>query len=106
MADTTDLLIIGGGCAGLTAAIYAIRGGAFSNQYLEGGFAGGQIAVTNEIENYPGYVKISGPDLAMKIYEQAQRLGADIQMEQVLKASLASPVKTLQTNGENIRANP
>lgn len=98
MADTTDLLIIGGGCAGLTAAIYAIRAG-LSATVLEGGFAGGQIAVTNEIENYPGYVKISGPDLAMKIYEQAQRLGADIQMEQVLKASLASPVKTLQTNG-------
>lgn len=98
MADTTDLLIIGGGCAGLTAAIYAIRAG-LSATVLEGGFAGGQIAVTNEIENYPGYVKISGPDLAMKIYEQAQRLGADIQMEQVVKASLASPVKTLQTNG-------
>ena len=98
MADTTDLLIIGGGCAGLTAAIYAIRAG-LSATVLEGGFAGGQIAVTNEIENYPGYVKISGPDLAMKIYEQAQRLGADIQMEQVIKASLASPVKTLQTNG-------
>ena len=98
MAGTTDLLIIGGGCAGLTAAIYAIRSG-LPATVLESGFSGGQIAVTNEIENYPGYVKISGPDLAMKIYEQAQRLGADIQMEQVVKASLASPVKTLQTNG-------
>ena len=71
MAGTADLLIIGGGCAGLTAAIYAIRSG-LPATILESGFAGGQIAVTNEIENYPGYVKISVPDLAMKIYEQAK----------------------------------
>lgn len=71
MAGTTDLLIIGWGCAGLTAAIYAIRSG-LPATVLESGFSGGQIAVTNEIENYPGYVKIAGPDLAMKIYEQAK----------------------------------
>ena len=71
MAATTDLLIIGGGCAGLTAAIYAIRSG-LPATVLESSFSGWQIAVTNEIENYPGYVKISGPDLAMKIYEQAK----------------------------------
>lgn len=86
----------------MTAAIYAIRSG-LPATVLESGFSGWQIAVTNEIENYPGYVKISGPDLAMKIYEQAQRPGADIQMEQVIKASLASPVKTLQTNGGQYR---
>lgn len=96
MNDTTDLLIIGGGCAGLTAAIYAIRAG-LSVTVLEGGLAGGQIVVTSEIENYPGYIKISGPDLAMKIYNQAQKLGADIRSQQVIAASLSAPVKVLQT---------
>lgn len=92
----TDLLIVGGGCAGLTAAIYGIRAG-LSVTVLEGGFAGGQIAVTNEIENYPGYVKISGPDLAMKIYDQAQALGADIRLEEAVSASLSPEVKTIRT---------
>lgn len=96
MNDITDLLIIGGGCAGLTAAIYAIRAG-LSVTVLEGGLAGGQIVVTSEIENYPGYIKISGPDLAMKIYNQAQKLGADIRSQQVIAASLSAPVKVLQT---------
>ena len=92
----TDLLIVGGGCAGLTAAIYGIRAG-LSVTVLEGGFAGGQIAITNEIENYPGYVKISGPDLAMKIYDQAQALGADIRLEEAVAASLSPSVKSIRT---------
>lgn len=93
----TDLLIVGAGCAGLTAAIYGIRAG-LSVTVLEGGFAGGQIAITDEIENYPGYVKISGPDLAMKIYDQAKALGADIRLEEVVSASLSPSVKTLRTS--------
>ena len=92
----TDILIVGGGCAGLTAAIYGIRAG-LSVTVLEGGFAGGQIAITNEIENYPGYVKISGPDLAMKIYDQAQALGADIRLEEAVAASLSPSVKSIRT---------
>ena len=92
----TDLLIVGGGCAGLTAAIYGIRAG-LSVTVLEGDFAGGQIAITNEIENYPGYVKISGPDLAMKIYDQAQALGADIRLEEAVAASLSPSVKSIRT---------
>lgn len=96
----TDLLIIGGGCAGLTAAIYGIRVG-LSVTVFESGFAGGQIAITNEIENYPGYLKISGPDLAMKIYDQAQAIGADIRLEEVVSASLSAGVKTIRTSEGN-----
>ena len=69
-----DVLIIGAGCAGLTAAIYATRAG-HRVVVLEKLFHGGQISVTNEVENYPAIDRISGPDLANRIYEQAAALG-------------------------------
>ena len=72
-----DVLIIGAGCAGLTAAIYATRAG-HRVVVLEKLFHGGQISVTNEVENYPAIDRISGPDLANRIYEQAAALGADV----------------------------
>ena len=59
----TDIIIIGAGCAGLTAAIYAQRAG-LHTILLEENFYGGQIAVTNEIENYPAIPSITGPELA------------------------------------------
>ena len=87
-----DVLIIGAGCAGLTAAIYAKRAG-HSVVVLEKFFHGGQISVTNEVENYPAIDKISGPELANRIYGQAAALGADIRYEDVLSADLEGPVK-------------
>ena len=56
----TDVIIIGAGCAGLTAAIYAQRAG-LSTILLEENFYGGQIAISNEIENYPAIPSITGP---------------------------------------------
>ena len=94
-----DVLIIGAGCAGLTAAIYAKRAG-HSVVVLERLFHGGQISVTNEVENYPAIEKISGPELAGRIYEQAAALGADIRYEDVREASLAGPVKRVVTSAD------
>ena len=98
-----DVLIIGAGCAGLTAAIYATRAG-HRVVVLEKLFHGGQISVTNEVENYPAIDRISGPDLANRIYEQAAALGADVRYEDVSEVDLAGPVKRVTTSGGEYEA--
>lgn len=70
-----DLAIVGGGVSGLTAAIYALRSG-LSTVIIEKGMIGGQVSLTNEIKNYPGYISITGPELSLKMHEQATNLGA------------------------------
>ncbi|NCB64270.1 MAG: FAD-dependent oxidoreductase, partial [Clostridia bacterium] len=72
-----DIIIIGAGPAGLTAALYARRAG-HSVLVLEAGVPGGQAVTTPHVENWPGTVSVSGPDFAMGLYEQAQSLGAEI----------------------------
>lgn len=72
-----DCLIIGAGPAGLGAALYAARD-RFKTIILEKFYPGGQILTTDRIENYPGYVNISGPDLVLKMVEQVQSFGAEI----------------------------
>ena len=79
-----DVVIIGGGPAGLTAGIYAGRG-QLSTVVLEKGLPGGQIAQTQEVENYPGFDEvISGPELSQRMVRQAEKFGAKIVMEEVL----------------------
>ena len=78
----TDVLIIGAGPAGLTAAIYARRAG-LSVTILESNMYGGQILTTPEVENYPSIKKISGWELAENLYEQATALGAELVFEEV-----------------------
>ncbi len=73
----SDVLIIGAGPAGLSAAVYVQRAGK-SATVLEAMTFGGQIVNTPEVENYPGIKKISGFDFAMSLYEQATELGAEI----------------------------
>lgn len=75
MAENHDLVIIGGGPAGLTATIYADRAAVDSITLEQGGF-GGQIALTQMVDNYPGLENISGQDLADRMHEQAVNLGA------------------------------
>jgi len=72
-----DLIIIGGGPAGLTASIYASRH-KLSHIVFEGGCPGGQIAIATDVENWPGEKSIRGADLAQRILEQAKAFGMDI----------------------------
>ena len=78
-----DILIIGGGPAGLTAAIYGLRAGKTVLVIEKGGF-GGQIAFSPKVENIPGFAEISGAEFADKLTEQAMGLGADVELETVI----------------------
>jgi thioredoxin reductase (NADPH) len=79
----TDVVIIGGGPAGLTAGIYAGRG-QLDVVVIEKGLPGGQIAQTEEVENYPGFeAPIGGHELAQRMVRQAERFGAKIVMDEV-----------------------
>ena len=83
MKQHYDVVIIGGGPAGLTAAIYTGRA-SLSTLILEKGLPGGQIAQTEEVENYPGFPDpIPGMELAQRMQQQAEKFGAKIEMEEV-----------------------
>ena len=77
-----DLIIIGGGPAGLTAGLYSARA-KMHTVLLERGLAGGQVAGTGFIDNYPGIKRISGIDLATQMEEHAKEFGLDIEMTEV-----------------------
>lgn len=82
-ARRADVIIIGGGPAGLAAGIYTGRA-QLKTLILEKGLPGGQIAQTQEVENYPGFDEmISGPELSGRMVRQAERFGAEIVMEEV-----------------------
>ena len=72
-----DIIIIGGGPAGLTAAIYGARSGK-SVLLFEGKAFGGQISKSHKVENYPGFEEISGLEFSMKLKKQAELFGAEI----------------------------
>ena len=92
-----DIVIIGAGTAGLSAAIYALRAGK-SVLILEQLAYGGQIINTPEVENYPGIKSISGFDFAQGLYEQATALGAELKFEQVTGIEDGA-VKKVKTSG-------
>ena len=92
----TDIIIIGAGPAGLTAAIYARRA-AKSVLVLEAKGYGGQIINTPHIENYPVAAHISGFDFATKVYEQAKALGAEFKFEKALEIRDDGETKTVVT---------
>ena len=91
-----DVLIVGGGTAGLTAAIYAKRAG-LSCTVFEQGTPGGKIVSSPKIANYPALPDVSGYDYAMALWEQAKTCDAEFVMERVIGAELSGNVKTLQT---------
>ncbi len=95
-----DLIIVGSGPAGLTAAIYATRA-RLSFIIIEQNFmSGGQVVDTYEIDNYPGLKGISGMDLSMKMREHAEALGAEFVTAEVTKLELAGDVKKVHTENE------
>ncbi len=77
-----DLIIVGGGPAGLCAAMYAGRG-MLKAVLLERGIPGGELLNTEKVDDYPGFTTILGPDLALRMTEHAQAFGADIRQENV-----------------------
>ena len=90
-----DVAIIGGGPAGLGAALYCLRGG-MKTILIEKLFAGGQAATTYEVENYLGFVEpISGPELVMNMEQQIKRFGAEIVNTNVNKLELEGEVKKI-----------
>ena len=92
-----DLLILGGGPAGLTAALYGGRG-LLSTAVIDTGVTGGQLTNILEIENYPGFPIISGFDLVEKIEEHADKFNISKHiMQEITKVDLVSPVKVIQT---------
>ena len=98
-----DLIIVGAGTAGLSAAIYGVRAGK-SVLVLEGAAYGGQIINTPEIENYPGIKKISGFEFATNLYNQAKELGAEIRFEKVLSVQEKNGRKIVVTKDKEYEA--
>lgn len=91
-----DIIIIGGGPAGLTAAVYALRAGRSVLVIEKNGF-GGQIAFSPKVENIPGTKIISGSEFADQLVDQAMALGADMELENVVKVDAQGDVKKVFT---------
>jgi thioredoxin reductase (NADPH) len=101
MTETRDTVILGSGCAGLTAAIYTARAG-LKPLILEGHEPGGQLSITTLVENFPGWPEgIQGPDLIENMKKQAARFGAEFQMGHLNSADLhAHPFRLSTSAGE------
>lgn len=101
MEKVYDMMIIGGGPGGYTAALYAARAG-LSVAVLEKLSAGGQMAMTTQIDNYPGFEEgVDGFDLAAKMQAQAERFGAVTEYAEVFEADLGANPKLLKTSEGN-----
>ncbi|CCI83950.1 thioredoxin-disulfide reductase [Corynebacterium otitidis] len=102
--DVRDLIIIGSGPAGYTAALYAARA-ELSPVVFEGYEYGGELMQTTEVENYPGFRDgILGPELMEEMRAQAERFGAELHPELVDSVELAGDVKTVRVGDETHRA--
>ena len=95
----TDIIIIGGGIAGLTAAVYALRSGK-SVLLFEKKAYGGQISQSHAVENYPGFKNISGAELSMNLHSQAKDFGCEFKNEIVNKVTDGETKKVITNKGE------
>jgi len=99
MENKYDVIIIGSGIAGMTAAIYLKRGG-LNPLIIEEGTPGGQLNKINIIENYPGFLTTDGPNLAAKIYEQVENLEIEYLYDKVVKTKLSGKEKKVITSNK------
>ena len=97
MQNIYDIIIVGGGPAGLTAGIYAWRSG-LKTLLLEEYVCGGQTINTYEIKNYPAYDNISGVDLSLKMQEQATKLGLEIIYSKAVDFDFKDQIKVVKTS--------
>ena len=104
MAHIYDMIILGGGPAGYSAALYAARAG-MDTLVIEKMSAGGQMALTDIIDNYPGFDEgVDGFTLGMKMQQGAERFGAKSEYGEVLSVNLTGEVKTVTTDSGDYRA--
>ena len=89
-----DVAIIGAGPAGMTAKVYASRAN-LSTVMIERGMPGGQMANTEEVENFPGFEMITGPDLSTKMFEHAKNSVLNINMEILNQLKIKVTIKKL-----------
>lgn len=101
--DFYDLVIIGGGPGGLSAAIYAMRA-ALKTVLVEMGVPGGQVTASDEVENYPGFTHISGAELSMKFTQHAQSYDLELLSQEVTELDPGLDHHTVKlTNGEELK---
>jgi thioredoxin reductase (NADPH) len=102
--DVRNVIIIGSGPAGYTAALYAARAN-LRPLVFEGSQFGGALMTTTEVENYPGFPEsVTGPDLMEKMRAQAERFGAELVPDDVTEVDLTGEVKIVRTHGVEFRA--
>src|ERR1039457_2008407 len=98
MSEIRDTVILGSGCAGLTAAIYTARAG-LKPLVLEGHEPGGQLSITTLVENFPGWPEgIQGPELIDNMKKQAMRFGATLEVAHLNKIDLSGNPFRLETS--------
>lgn len=99
-----DLIIIGSGPAGLTAALYAARG-KLDPLVITGSELGGQIAMTNDVENYPGFPEgLTGPEMTELFRKQAEKFGARLEFDEVTEVDFSGPPHRIVTHGNEYQA--
>ena len=97
-----DVVIVGAGPAGMTAAVYASRAN-LKTVMLERGVPGGQMANTEDVENFPGFDFITGPELSSKMFEHAQKFGAEYKYGDLQSVEDHGSYKLLKTSSEEFK---